>query len=155
MLDLVDEPLDQIALLVEVLVVRDGARARAARWNYCLRADFSDRCAKAIGIKAHIGDQVFEVRIFTELGEKTLPNALFCPSPETPEHAVPFAKLFGQVTPRRSGTDQPQHTVDEQPIVLAVPPLVAFLAWNKRFNAPPLRVRQLPPNQNRPPQLRS
>src|SRR5712691_7457224 len=102
-----------------------------------------------------IDDQVFEVRIFTELGEKTLPNALFCPSPETPEHAVPFAKLFGQVTPRRSGTDQPQHTVDEQPIVLAVPPLVAFLAWNKRFNAPPLRVRQLPPNQNRPPQLRS
>ena len=60
MLDLVDEPLDQIALLVEVLVIRDGARARAARWNYCLRADFSDRCAKAIGIKAPIGEQVFE-----------------------------------------------------------------------------------------------
>src|SRR5690349_10250357 len=60
MLDFVDEPLDQIALLVEVLVVRDGLRARAARWNDRLSADFSDRCAKAIGVKAHIGKQVFE-----------------------------------------------------------------------------------------------
>jgi hypothetical protein len=33
--------------------------------------------------------------------------------------------------------------------------LVTFLARNKRFNAPPLRVRQFPPNQDRPLQLRS
>jgi hypothetical protein len=60
MLDLVDEPLDQIALLVEVLVVRNGLRARAARWDDGLSADFCDRGAKAIGVKAHIGEQVLE-----------------------------------------------------------------------------------------------
>ena len=87
-----------------------------------------------------IDDQIFEIRVFTQLGEKTLPNALSCPPPETPEHAVPFAKLFGQVTPRRAGADQPQHSIDEQTIVLSVAALVTFLAWNKRFNAPPLRV---------------
>jgi hypothetical protein len=46
-----------------------------------------------------VDDQVFKVRILAELGEKALPNALFCPSPETPEYAVPIAKLFGQVAP--------------------------------------------------------
>jgi hypothetical protein len=102
-----------------------------------------------------IDDQVFEVRIFTKLGEEALPNALSGPSPETPEHAVPFAKLFGQVAPWCSGADQPQHSIDEQTIVLAVSSLVTFLARNKRFNAPPLRVRQFPPNQDRPLQLRS
>ena len=60
MLDFVDEPLDQIALLVEVLVVRDGLRTRAARWNDCLRADFRNRGAKAVGVKALVGEQVFE-----------------------------------------------------------------------------------------------
>src|ERR1700730_14661630 len=102
-----------------------------------------------------IDDQVFEVRIFTKLGEKALPNALSGPSPETPEHAVPFAKLFGQVAPWCSGADQPQHSIDEQTMVLAVPSLVPCLARNKRLNAPPLRARQFPPNQDRPPQLRS
>jgi hypothetical protein len=80
-----------------------------------------------------IDDQVFEVRIFTQLGEKPLPDALFGPPPETSEHAVPVAKLFGQVAPRRAGTDQPQHRINEQTIVRAVPALVAFLlaflAW--------------------------
>jgi hypothetical protein len=102
-----------------------------------------------------IDDQVFKIRIFAQLGEKPLPDALLCPSPETSEHAVPVAKLFRQVAPRRAGADQPQHGINEQPIVRAVPTLVAFLAWNKWFNPPPFSVRQRPPNQDRPSQLRS
>jgi hypothetical protein len=78
-----------------------------------------------------------------------------CPAPEAPEHTVPFAELFGQVTPRRTSADQPQHSVNEQTIVLAVPTPITFLAWNKRLDAPPLRVREPPPNQDRPPKLRS
>lgn len=68
MLDLVDEPLDQIALLVEELVVGDGLGARAARWNDCLGAELGDASAKAIGIKAHIGEEILE--------EKTTDQAL-------------------------------------------------------------------------------
>jgi hypothetical protein len=102
-----------------------------------------------------IDDQVFEVRMFAQLGEKPLPNAFLCPSPETFEHAVPLAELFRQIAPGRSGPDQPQDGIHEQPIVRAVPAFVAFLAWNKWFNPPPFSVRQRPPNQDRPPQLRS
>jgi hypothetical protein len=60
MLDFVDEPLDQIALLVEVFVVGDRLRTRAARWNDSLGADLRDRGTKAIRIEAHVGEQVFE-----------------------------------------------------------------------------------------------
>jgi len=102
-----------------------------------------------------IDDQVFEVRIFTELGEKSLPDALLGPSSETFEHAVPLTELFGQIAPWRASTDQPQDSIDEQTIVLAVASLIAFLAWNKWFNSLPLSVRQRPPNQDRSPQLRS
>jgi len=98
-----------------------------------------------------VDDKVFEIRIFAQLGKKPLPNALFCPSAETPEHTVPITKLFWQIPPRGAGTDQPQYSIDEQTIVLAVSPLIAVFAWNKWFNAPPLPVRQLPPNQDRLP----
>jgi hypothetical protein len=37
----------------------------------------------------------------------------------------------------------------------AAPTFVASLAWNKWFNPPPFAIRQRPPNQGRPPQLRS
>jgi hypothetical protein len=60
MLDLVDEPLDQVALLVEVLVVRDGSRAGAVRWNNSLSARVCNRGSKAIGVVALIGEQIIE-----------------------------------------------------------------------------------------------
>ena len=60
MLDLVNEALDQIALLVQELVVGDGLRTRAARWDYGLGANLCDGGSKAIGVKAHIGEEVFE-----------------------------------------------------------------------------------------------
>ena len=60
MLDFVDEPLNQIALSVDVLVIWDGLRSSTARWDHGLRATFCDPSAKAIGIKAHISEQVFE-----------------------------------------------------------------------------------------------
>jgi hypothetical protein len=93
-----------------------------------------------------IDDQVFEVRIFTQLGEKSLPDALFGPPPETSEHAVPVAKLFGQVAPRRAGTDQPQDGIDEQTIIRAVPALVAFLpgiSGSIRCHCPSVNARRI------------
>lgn len=60
MLDFVDEPLDQIAVAVDVLVIWDGLRSSAARWDHGLGTSFCDSGAKAIGIKAHISEQVLE-----------------------------------------------------------------------------------------------
>jgi hypothetical protein len=62
MLDLVDEPLDEVALLVEVLVVRDSARAGAVRRDDGLSARVCNGDAKAIGVVALVSEQVFEGR---------------------------------------------------------------------------------------------
>src|SRR5215472_4875607 len=58
-------------------------------------------------------------------------------------------KRWNTVFQLPSGTNQPKHSVHEQSIVLAVPPFVTFLTWNKRLDASPLPVRKCPPNQNR------
>jgi hypothetical protein len=87
-------------------------------------------------------DQVFEVRIFNQRIEKTLSNALLCPSTEALEHAVPVAKLLGQIAPWCSGANQPKHSVHEQSIILAVPPSITFLTRNKWLDAAPLLVRK-------------
>src|ERR1700721_4418960 len=88
-------------------------------------------------VGAHDGgvdDQVFEVRAFHQRIEDACPNALRGPAAESLENAVPMAKRWWQITPRRTRTRDPQHSVDKQTIVLAMPALVAFLIWNKILN---------------------
>jgi len=58
-LDLVNEPLDQIAFLVQMLVVRDGLRSRAARWDHRLGAELGHGGAKFVGIIPLVGEHVF------------------------------------------------------------------------------------------------
>jgi hypothetical protein len=60
MLDFVDEPLDQIAILVDVLVIRNGLRSGAGRRDHGLPTAFRDMGAKTIGVKTHISEQVLE-----------------------------------------------------------------------------------------------
>src|SRR5712664_1899471 len=60
MLDFIDEPLDQITLFVEVLVVGDSSRAGAVRRDNGLSASVCDRGSKAIGVVALVCEQVFE-----------------------------------------------------------------------------------------------
>ena len=60
MLDLVDEPLDQVSLFVEVLVIRDSLRAGTVRWNDRLSACVRNGGSKVIGVVALVGEQVFE-----------------------------------------------------------------------------------------------
>ena len=64
MLDLVDEPLNQITLPVEVLVVRDSSRAGAVRWDDGVSARVCDGGSKAIGVVALVREQVFEGKPF-------------------------------------------------------------------------------------------
>ena len=97
-----------------------------------------------------VDDQVFEVGIFSQRIENTLPHAFLGPSPKALEYAVPVAKLTGQIAPWRPCTNQPNHGVHEQAVVLAVPSSISFFPRNKRFDTPPLGVRQFAPNQDRP-----
>jgi hypothetical protein len=60
MLDFVDEPLNQIAVPVDVLVIWDGLRSSTDRGDHGLRTSFCDSGAKAIRVKALISEQVLE-----------------------------------------------------------------------------------------------
>ena len=60
MLDFIDEPLDQIAFAIGMLVIRDGLRSRTAGWDHGLGTAFCDKGAKAIRVIAHISEQVLE-----------------------------------------------------------------------------------------------
>jgi hypothetical protein len=106
-------------------------------------------------VRAHDGgfdDQVLEIRNFDQRIENTLTNALLGPSAETLEHAVPVTELFRQIAPWRAGASDPQHRIDEQAIILAVPSFVSIVSIftrNKLLDAPPLRVRKFSPNQLR------
>src|SRR3974390_347863 len=60
MLDLIEEALDQVALLVDVLVVGDDLRSGSAGGNDGFGTDCGDAGAKPIGIVAFVGQQMFE-----------------------------------------------------------------------------------------------
>ena len=60
MLDFIDEPLDQITLLVQVLVVGDSSRAGAVRRDNGLSASVCDGGSEAIGVVTFVCEQVFE-----------------------------------------------------------------------------------------------
>ena len=60
MLDFVDEPLNQIAVPVDVLVIWDSLRSSTARWDHGLRTTFCDSGAKTIGVETLVGQQMIE-----------------------------------------------------------------------------------------------
>jgi len=60
MLDFVEEALDQIALLVDMLVIRDGLRSRSGRRNDRLGTGLCDARTKPIGVITPVGQQMFE-----------------------------------------------------------------------------------------------
>jgi hypothetical protein len=60
MLDLVEEALDQIAVLVDVAVVGDGLRSRPARWDDGRSPGICDASAKPIGVITFVGQEMFE-----------------------------------------------------------------------------------------------
>src|SRR5580704_10621922 len=105
-------------------------------------------------VGAHDGgvdDQVFEVRAFHQCIEDGFPNAFLGPAAEALENAVPVAKRGWQIAPRRAHTRDPQHSVNKQATVLAVPALVAFLTWNKMLDPaasvrPPIRAESRSPS---------
>jgi hypothetical protein len=56
-LDLVDEAFDEMALLVEIAIVRDGAGSGGIAWDHGDRADVvGDERAKGVGIIGGVGD---------------------------------------------------------------------------------------------------
>jgi len=60
MLDFVEKALNQIAIPIDMLVVRDGFRSGAVGRDHSLGAHLRNAGAKAIGVKALVAQELFE-----------------------------------------------------------------------------------------------
>lgn len=84
--------------------------------------------------------QFFEIRVLGELGEYFFPYATDRPPAETPVNAVPLTEARRQVTPRRSGSHNPQHGFKKQAIIFGSSTRVCRLARQQMSNTDPLVV---------------
>src|ERR1700756_2293544 len=70
------------------------------------------------------------------------PHALAAPSAEAPEDAVPFTEHRRQVAPRRPRAHDPQHALDEHPVVPSRRALLVGPTDDQRRNPPPRPIAQ-------------
>src|SRR5262249_39099454 len=96
-----------------------------------------------------IDHHVLEIWVLPQDFEKTLPNALFRPAIEPHENAIPRAKWFRKIAPRCTRAQNPKHSIEEQPVILASPTSVAFLARYQMLDTRPLHIAEVSPNQDR------
>jgi hypothetical protein len=96
-----------------------------------------------------IDHHVFEIWILRQGLEKTLPNSFARPTVEAHEDAIPEPECRRQIAPWRTRVQNPKYRIDEQPIVLASPPFVAFLTRNQIRDTRPLHIGEFAPNQDR------
>src|SRR3954463_4994128 len=67
------------------------------------------------------------------------------PSSKAAKDRVPPAEPLMQIAPWRAGAGDPQHRLDEQPVVYCAAPGIAGLARKKRCDPLPLRIAQKVP----------
>ena len=79
------------------------------------------------------------------MAEDGLEDAFQRPSSEAAEHRVPVSELRVEIAPWRAGAGDPQHGLDEQPVVCPAASRIAALARKQRCNPLPLRIAQKAP----------
>ena len=77
-----------------------------------------------------------------------VPDPGFRPAVKPLKDAVPVAKLRWQEPPRRPAPHDPQHRVNEQPVIGSADTSIPFLPWHQILDQRPLLVRQLAANQD-------
>jgi hypothetical protein len=65
------------------------------------------------------------------------------PAVEAARHRAHRAVAPRQIVPQRAGAQDPKDAVQDAPVVLTRPPRPGLLGWQVRFEAPPLRLRQI------------
>ena len=85
---------------------------------------------------------VFEIRIFCQGSEHMVKCVGFHPSADALEHRVPLAELRRKVAPWAAGSRDPEHRLDEQPIVSAGATGITVPAKAVWGNDCPLRLGQ-------------
>lgn len=130
-----------------------ACRPRGATWKPVLlgSAPEPSRIARflarrRLGVGTHdqaIDNQVLVVAVASEQGEDALPYAGTRPAGEALVHGLVLAIALGQVGPSRTRVQDPQGTVDKQPVINRRPPRIGHFPRQQRFNPMPLRLAQL------------
>jgi hypothetical protein len=71
-----------------------------------------------------------------------LPHSRFRPAAEPLKHRVRKPEAFGEISPGSARSCDPDHHIDEQPIVLCMAAWIANLAWKQVLDLSPFVVRE-------------
>ena len=89
-----------------------------------------------------VNEQMLHVGIAPQGRGHTRPNAFLAPTGEAYECSMPMPEFGREITPRATGTHDPENSLDETPIVFGRAARIACLAWQNFFNALPLVIAQ-------------
>jgi len=92
-----------------------------------------------------IDDEIFEVRIVRHGLEDAPPDPLAAPSTEAAEDAVPIAEYIGKIAPGGTCAHNPEHRLDEHPVIAARRPLPIGTSDDQRRHPLPRSVIQYQP----------
>lgn len=101
-----------------------------------------------------VDDEILEVWIVRHSLEHPPPYAFAAPTTEPSEHAVPFAKRLGKITPRRACAYDPQNALHEHAIIASGRALLVRATDDQTTNLLPLVIVQnqpIPDTQSTPP----
>ena len=76
-----------------------------------------------------IDENLFKIRVFGPFLEYCCAYPALLPTRESLVHAIPVTKLFGKITPRRTGASEPENRFDKKPVVGATTPWIRCLTW--------------------------
>src|SRR6218665_4225835 len=85
---------------------------------------------------------IFEVRLIRAGFKKLCEHIGATPIAEATECSAPVSKMFGEITPRRTGPNNPKDSLDENSVVTAATPGISRLAKTIRLHLCPLGVSQ-------------
>src|SRR5271165_79363 len=89
-----------------------------------------------------IDNQVFEVWIIGHRLKHPPPDALLAPTVEASKDAVPRAKNFGKIAPRRARPHDPENRFDKHPVIAPGRATLVRTTNNKARNTFPLFIAQ-------------
>jgi hypothetical protein len=87
-----------------------------------------------------IEHDVLEIAVLADRFEHPIPNAFGSPTRKARKCAMPIAQFWRQITPRRTGSANPQNRLYKQTVIAGCHAAVSHFTGQQRFYSCPLVV---------------
>jgi hypothetical protein len=94
---------------------------------------------------ARINYQPFKIGFIYQCFQQTFPNAFVSPSAKATMCVLPVAVIWRQISPWRACAKNPEHGIDELPIVAGISSPRPFATKQTRFQKTPNVIRYVVP----------